>query len=250
MTDPIFIHQTAWSTPSNIKFAMTNRRGGISAAPYDSFNLGEHVHDALMNVKQNREILNTKLKLPSAPLYLHQVHGNKVIHSRDYFPGVEADAIVCDERKRVLAIMTADCLPILICNQRGTEVAAIHAGWRSLASGIIEKTLQKMKTPPSQLRAWLGPCIQQSAYEVGEEVRDAFIQLDPIHQEAFTENTANPDSKFQFDIQQVAESELKKFGLDHITRDASCTFERNDLFFSYRRDGQTGRMAALIWMES
>lgn len=247
MKERIFIHQTQWATPSNIQFAMTTRRGGVSSKPYDTFNLGEHVHDSLVIVKQNREILNSQLSLPSAPLYLHQVHGNKVIHSRDYFPGVEADAIVCDERKRVLAIMTADCLPILICNQRGTEVAAIHAGWRSLACGIIENTINKMKTPPSQLRAWLGPCIQQPSYEVGEDVLNAFIKLNPLHRQAFI---LNPSSKYQLDIQRVAETELNHFGLDVITRDTSCTFKQDDRFFSYRRDGQTGRMAALIWMET
>ncbi|MFC3394668.1 purine nucleoside phosphorylase YfiH [Brenneria rubrifaciens] len=234
-----------WPLPENVRALSTTRDGGVSLPPYDSLNLGSHVGDDLEKVMLNRLILVDGAALPSMPHWLEQVHGTEVIHIDDTPPlSVRGDAAYTTHKGQVCAVMTADCLPVLFCSVAGDEVAAAHAGWRGLCEGVLEETLSRFRAEPSQIMAWLGPAIGPDAFEVGLEVREAFIKNDAMAASAFKPY----NKKFFADIYQLARQRLHASGVVQIFGGNFCTVSDSQKFFSYRRDRVTGRMASLIWL--
>ena len=231
-----------WPAPANVRSIQTTRKGGVSSAPYDSLNLGMHVGDFALAVEQNRMRLNRFF--PSEPVWLEQVHGTTVAHADHAGCLPMADA--CVGRRGVCVVMTADCLPILLCDRSGTVVGAVHAGWRGLAAGVIEATVAAMDVEAENLMAWLGPAISQAAFEVGEDVRSAFVDADALTESAFAEGSAG---KYQADIYQLARRRLNLLDITQIYGGDRCTYGEPEHFFSYRRDGVTGRMGTFIWLE-
>ena len=233
-----------WPAPANVKALQTRRRGGISSAPYDSFNLGDHVGDAPLAVERNRILLNTLL--PSEPVWLEQVHGTKVVNAdmTDCLP--QADACIARHRAAVCVVMTADCLPILFCDTRGSVVGAAHAGWKGLAAGVVEATVREMDAAPQDLMAWLGPAISQQAFEVGEEVRALFVDANRQAAAAFI---PGQHGKWLADLYRLASLRLNALGITQIYGGNYCTYRESEKFFSYRRDGVTGRMGTFIWLD-
>jgi YfiH family protein len=233
-----------WPASPHIRAFTTTRSGGCSQAPYDSLNLATHVGDDLQHVVANRERLSKSLLLPQPPYWLQQTHSNLAVPA--YSANNQADASFSIHPGEVCVVLTADCLPILLSNRAGTEVAAIHGGWRGLLNGIIENTLSQMQTSADQLMAWLGPAIGPEVYQVGNEVRQAFLQSDPQHQNAFQ---AQDDTHYLANIYQIARNLLQRQGVQQIYGGDFCTYTLQQQFFSYRRQAQTGRMASLIWIE-
>jgi polyphenol oxidase len=233
-----------WPAPARVRSLVTTRSGGVSAPPYDSLNLGEHVGDLPQSVAENRAIL--RAHLPAEPAWLSQVHGTRVVDAAAVHDAPEADASVADRPGVVCAIMTADCLPVLFCDRAGTRVAAAHAGWRGLCAGVLEATVDAMGIAPAGLLAWMGPAIGPDAFEVGAEVREAFIAHDAASATAFS---PIGDGKFLADLYRLARMRLHALGIDAVSGGEHCTVIDRSRFFSYRRDGRTGRMASLIWLE-
>ena len=231
-----------WPAPDFIKAGITLRQGGVSVKPYDSFNLATHVGDELAVVNQNRAMLD----VPGTPQWLEQVHSTQAVLLPNEETIPKADAAYTSEKNIVCTVMTADCLPLLITDQQGSCVAAIHAGWRGLCDGIVEATIKKLPAEPESLLVWLGPAIGPDVYEVGEEVYDAFTKAEPEAKQAFTTTTKG---HWLFDIYQLAKLRLNKMGVSHIYGGEHCTLSEEEQFFSYRRDGVTGRMASLIWID-
>ena len=246
MTESQFIFPD-WPAPKNIRAAVTTRLNGVSQVPYASFNLASHVGDDLTAVHENRTHLRTALALPAEPLWLKQVHGITVVDAAQGGVEPEADGAFCSQPGVVCAVLTADCLPILICNWQGTKVAALHAGWRGLAGGVIEAGVKALSESGNELLAWLGPAIGPEKFEVGAEVRSAFLQYDPHAASAFR---ATRDGKYLADIYMLARQRLQKLGLAAVYDGGFCTVTDAARFFSYRRDGVTGRMATLIWIDN
>lgn len=236
-----------WPAPNHIKAITTTRNGGQSIAPYDSLNLGDHVGDDPVLVASNRRILIKNAYLPTEPLWLEQTHSINAIDANQWQPEVEADAIMSNSANIVCAVMTADCLPVLITDRAGSQVAAVHAGWRGLQAGIIENTLAKFKAPSSEIIVWLGPAIGPQAFEVGPEVKAAFLAVDPLAESAFVSTYAD---RYLADIYQLARQRLTAQGITAVYGGDYCTFNEKQRFFSFRRDGVTGRMATLIWIEA
>lgn len=234
-----------WPAPANIHTAMTTRVGGVSLPPYVSLNLGEHVGDAPQAVAQNRVLIQQQLNLPKQPRWLNQSHSITAIDAANL--ECEGDASYSRNRGMVCAVMTADCLPLLVCNLDGTEVAAIHAGWRGLYAGVIEATIAKLNTRPEELMVWLGVAIGPEQFEVGAEVRQQFIVEDGRSEKAF--RPSSREGHWFADIYRLARIRLKRLGISAIYGGELCTYSDSERFFSYRRDGVTGRMATLIWME-
>ncbi len=232
-----------WPAPANVKALQTTRRGGSSKPPYDSFNLGSHVQDNPLQVERNRMLLEPLL--PSEPVWLQQVHGVTVVDAGHTSCLPEADASVSTHRGAVCAVMTADCLPILLCDDKGSVVGAVHAGWRGLCDGVIEAAVAEMKVPTSSLMVWLGPAIGPMAFEVGAEVRAAFIGQ---HASAAAAFVPAPNGKWLADIFQLATLRLHALGITRIYGGGMCTYSNPERFYSYRRDGETGRMATMIWL--
>ena len=233
-----------WPAPSTIRALTTTRAIGHSLPPYDKNNLALHVGDQAQHVQANRKALVNSLQLPNEPIWLEQIHSTHcVVVEED--TNRTADAAITRLRDRPLAIMTADCLPIVLCDRDGTEIAAIHAGWRGLANGIIENTLDKMHSRPATLLAWIGPSICQRCFEIGNEVQQLFVTRYPITQNTFytmgTRSYAN--------LPKLAELVLQSRGVTAIYHSAACTFEQTNKFYSYRREAQTGRIATLIWFK-
>ena len=241
-----------WPAPKNIHALQTtrnseNREGGVSHAPFNSFNLGSHVKDNPMHVAQNRQILSQLL--PNEPVWLNQVHGINVVDAASTACLPDADASYATRKNVVCVTMTADCLPILVCDTAGTIVASIHAGWRSLCDGVIEATIAKLPVDSNQLMAWLGPAIGPNAFEVGSDVRAQFIAKDAQAELAFKPH----GDKLLCDIYKIATQRLNNLGVTKIygggqESEPWCTFTDEKRFFSFRRDGETGRMATLIWL--
>jgi len=264
-----------WPAPVNVKALQTTRGGGISAAPYDTLNLGSHIGDVPRAVAHNRQLLAPLM--PSEPVWLEQVHGTVVasadaadcrvrprrggaepsgagvaaLHLLPQTAGfasnvseVQADACIARHRGAVCVVMTADCLPLLLCDEAGTVVGAAHTGWKGLAAGVIEATVRAMDVAPHKLMAWLGPAIGQDHFEVGGEVRAAFMAHDVRAAEAFIPH----GEKFHADIYQLARLRLHTLGITRIFGGKYCTYHQQDKFFSYRRDGVTGRMGTFIWL--
>lgn len=245
----ISIIKPNWPAPINIRAFTTTRIGGVSHPPYDHLNLAMHVGDQIEHVLENRKLLRQRFHLPSEPIWLNQIHSTDVFfanQSNSFNPDPNADACIATAPNQICAVMTADCLPILICSQTGNSVAAIHAGWKGLLSGIIENTITQMPDIPSNLMAWLGPGIRQKNFQIGSEVRDLFIAKDPVYQDAFL---FQYEDKWLADLYLIAKKQLQKLGITHIYDCDLCTFDDKEQFFSYRRDKTTGRIATLIWME-
>ncbi|WP_084282629.1 peptidoglycan editing factor PgeF [Deefgea rivuli] len=234
-----------WPAPANVKSLQTTRHGGVSAAPYASFNLGDHVGDAIDAVAANRQ------QLPSPAAWLKQTHSTIVVDAEtstteDVSAPIEADASVSRTVGAVSVVMTADCLPVLFCDQQGSVVAAAHAGWRGLCDGVLENTVAAMAVPADSIMAWLGPAIGPTAFEVGDDVREAFMQRDVAAAAAFA---LQADGKWLADMYLLARQRLNRLGISQIYGGTECTFNDSERYFSYRRDGVTGRMASLIWLE-
>jgi len=234
-----------WPAPANIKALQTTRTGGLSYPPYDSLNFGDHVGDDALIVAGNRQLLNPFV--PTEPLWLKQTHSTIAVNAALTSCLPEADAAYSKQKNVVCAVMTADCLPILICDKDGSAVAAVHAGWKGLLDGVIESTIKALEIPPQNLLVWLGPAIGPNAFEVGRDVYDGFIQRDPDSVYAFARQ--NTTDKWLADIYQLARLRLKYSGVTQIYGGDYCTYTDQEQFFSFRRDGDTGRMATLIWFE-
>lgn len=236
-----------WPAPAHVHAVVTTRQGGVSRAPYDSFNLGDLVKDSAESVIANRKRLSEYLALPSGPNWLSQVHGTKVVtlHS-DTATGIEADASVTATKGIVCAVLTADCLPVLFTDRDGNRIAAAHAGWRGLAAGILEATLAKMESDPERVLVWMGPAIGSRAFEVGPEVREKFISQHPASASAFRPSIGD---RWWMDIYELARQRLRRQGVEAIFGGGFCTYSDPEQFFSYRRDGETGRMTSLIWTD-
>ena len=239
-----------WRLPSGVRAAFTTRLGGVSSAPWDSFNVATHVGDAAKDVTANRAQLATQLGLPSEPGWLNQVHGTAVADLDSHPSGViTADAAVARTDGRVCVVMVADCLPVLFASQDGRRIAAAHAGWRGLAAGVLEQTVAAMGVRGDVLTAWLGPAISKEHFEVGEEVRAAFVDADRGAADAFVRNAGG---RWQADLVGLARRRLAALGVTNVSGGQWCTFADRERFYSHRRDGHLhegkgGRMAALIW---
>lgn len=233
-----------WPAPGHVHAATTLRTGGVSAGAFASLNPATHVSDNAEAVRQNRRIVKTMLGLPAEPVWLEQIHGNKVVDAGKTRSLVQADASYTDEAGVVCAVLTADCLPLLVCNADGTRIAAIHAGWRGLLSGVIGNTVTAMGN--QDLLVWLGPAIGPRCFEVGAEVREAFVEKSASFARAFKEHG---NGKWLADIYRLAWVDLAALGIDRIHGGDFCTVTEHERFYSYRRDKETGRMATLIWRD-
>jgi hypothetical protein len=235
--------QPDWPAPARVKSLMTTRAGGVSQKPWASLNLGDHVGDDPAHVAANRARL--RQQLPAEPGWLRQVHSARVVElERESNP--DADASFTREAGQVCAVLTADCLPVLFCDRAGSVVAAAHAGWRGLADGVLEASVAAMQVPPGEILAWMGAAIGPQAFEVGDEVRQAFVAQ---HAEASAAFVPQPTpGKWLADIYQLARIRLNHAGVQAIYGGGRCTYQETETFYSYRRDGVTGRMASLVWL--
>ncbi|WP_428637264.1 peptidoglycan editing factor PgeF [Shewanella sp.] len=233
-----------WFIPPGVKLAFSQRSGGVSLPPFDSLNLGDHVGDDPECVRLNRLRIGHSLGLSSAPAWLEQVHGTEVI-DLDVDANRVADGSLCRSGEHVCVVMTADCLPVLICDRGATQVAAVHAGWRGLCQGIVESAIAQFDAPADELLVYLGPCIGPDAFEVGGEVRAQFM-AQHIDTAAFFK--ANKD-KYLADLQGIARYRAERLGVAAVYQLPHCTYSLSVDYFSYRRDGKTGRMASFIWLE-
>jgi len=234
-----------WPLPAHVHAAVTLRTGGVSTGAYASLNPAGHVNDDPQHVKTNRYIIKDMLQLPSEPVWLQQVHGVRVVNADETNSLEEADASFADQPGTVCAVLTADCLPLLFCGDDGEVVAAAHAGWRGLRAGIIAETLYAMSCQDAQV--WLGPAIGPESFEVGDDVRDAFVRDNPITAVAFR---AGQPGKWLADIYRLARIKLAELGVQQVYGGDLCTVADAQRFYSYRRDGAaTGRMASLIWRD-
>lgn len=246
MTGMPFLITPDWPAAARVKACSSTRLGGCSVAPYAALNLGDHVGDDVSKVQHNRQWLQQHAGMPADPVWLNQVHGVAVVQlPLGATTLVQADAVLSAVAGQVCAVMTADCLPVLFCDKAGTQVAAVHAGWRGLHAGILEATIQHFKQP-DQLMVWLGPAIGPTAFEVGPEVRQLFIQQHPESIAAFQ---PSQQGKWLANLYLLARLRLQAAGVSAIYGGDYCTYSQPDLFFSYRREGQTGRMASCIWLE-
>jgi YfiH family protein len=234
-----------WPAPRQVRAVQSTRRGGISQPPYDGLNLAEHTGDKAEDVAENRRLLCEYLHLPADPVWLNQVHGIEVVPASG--GAAPADAVWSDRPGQVCAILSADCLPVLFCDVAGEVVAAAHAGWRGLASGVLEATIAAMQRPPSRLMAWLGPAIGPQSFEVGAEVRQRFLAVDPALADCFQ---PSPQGRWLADLYALARRRLARAGVSAVYGGGFCTARQTGLFYSYRSEGRTGRMATLIWLEA
>jgi YfiH family protein len=235
-----------WPAPAKIKAYSTMRAGGFSQAPFANFNLSYSVGDDAEVVKKNRGLLRDSLQLPTEPFWLSQVHGVNVVKVEKHSAPVTADASYTRQQNTVCVVSTADCLPVLLCDRNATCVAAIHAGWRGLAAGVIEQTINALQIPAQDLLVWLGPAIGPEVFEVGEEVFQQFCAVDQNAAQAFKPSINN---RWLANIYLLAKQRLTKCDVTAIYGGEYCTYSDSGRFFSYRRDKQTGRMASLIWMD-
>ena len=220
--------QPDWPAPNNVKAFTSCRSGGFSLPPYDSFNLAQHVGDDQKLVEKNRQLLPNYQNFT----WLNQTHSNICIDlDINDGAGLQADACLSIKKNQVCAVMTADCLPVLLCDQQGTCVAAVHAGWRGLADGVIENTVSKMPAKPKQLIAWMGPAISQRHFEVGEEIKETFID----YPQAFRQNKETAEDKYFADLYYIAKQKMMKLGITQIFGGEYCTYQQDELFFSHRR---------------
>jgi polyphenol oxidase len=236
-----------WPAPPKVRALSTQRSGGVSVAPFASLNLGTHVGDSAEAVGENRRRLRTAARLPAEPVWLSQQHGTNVLDldgAHDAAAG--ADASFTRRPGRVCAILTADCMPLLLASDSGAGVAAAHAGWRGLAAGVIEATVRALALPPHSLLAWLGPGIGPTHFEIGAEVREELLRPDPQAEEAFEPNARG---RYMANLSVLARRRLERLGIARVYGGDACTYTAPGDYFSYRRDGRTGRQATLIWLE-
>lgn len=233
-----------WPAPPGVRALSTLRQGGVSQGPYASLNLGDHVGDDPAAVAANRHILAQRVPTPT---WLCQVHGTRVVAVGEASSGCEADAVFSRAPGQSCVVMTADCLPLLFCDRQGSVVAAAHAGWRGLCDGVIEATVAAMAAAPEDLLVWLGPAIGPMAFEVGDEVRQAFCARDPQAADAFVPRAGVP-GKWLADIYLLARQRLACLGVTAVYGGQWCTVGDAERFFSYRREGVTGRMGSFIWL--
>ena len=234
--------QPDWPAPANIQVATTLRAGGVSQGNYASLNLAAHVGDDLEFVHRNRETVKAMLNLPSAPIWLNQTHSNRAVEAIATTSPLPADASYTKKQGVVCVVMTADCLPLLICDSDGSEIAAIHAGWRGLVDGIITNTIAELQN--KDLLVWLGPAIGPESFEVGDDVRQAFLSKSAEFAPAFKQQSPK---KWLADIYQLARINLGMLNVHKVYGGDFCTVTDKERFYSYRRDKDTGRMATLIW---
>ncbi|MDX5333052.1 MAG: peptidoglycan editing factor PgeF [Gammaproteobacteria bacterium] len=244
--DPRWLQPT-WPAPAGVCAVSTTRLGGVSRAPFDSFNLATHVGDDPQAVAANRRALRDALGLPAEPAWLEQVHGTTVVDAGHIAGTPAADASVAFGPGAVCVVQTADCLPVLFCSRRGDRVGAAHAGWRGLAGGVLEATVAALDEDPAELLAWLGPAIGPAVFEVGEEVRAAFLAQDAGAGDCFMSNARG---RWQADIFALARRRLAGIGIGAVHGGGLCTVSDAARFYSYRRDRDTGRMASLIWIST
>lgn len=237
-----------WPAPTGLHALTTTRCSGVSEGAYASFNLAMHVNDCVDDVRKNRELLQQQLHLPSDPVWLQQTHSKNVVCADMQFPEMtaEADASWTAKPGVVCAVQTADCLPVFFCHRDGSRVAVAHAGWRGLHNGIISETFKSLNISAEDCLVWLGPAIGDEAFEVGEDVYQAFLDRDEATKVAFKQRDA---SHWLCDVYQLARWELNSLGIENIYGGGLCTFNDAERFYSFRRDGETGRMASLIWMD-
>ncbi len=234
-----------WPAPAAVRACTTTRCGGVSEVPYDSLNLGDHVGDQAAAVAENRRRLRANVHLPAEPLWLKQVHGITVVDAACAPAGVTADASYTARNNVVCAVLSADCLPLLLCDAGGTCVGAAHAGWRGLLDGVVEQTVLAMQRSGRDVMAWLGPAIGPQAFEVGEEVRAAFLAEDAGAGVAFRPAATG---HWRADLYALARRRLARVHVEAVYGGHWCTHSDARRFYSYRRDGVTGRMASLIWL--
>jgi|AZIH01.1.fsa_nt_gi YfiH family protein len=250
MTSDLPLIEPIWPVLPGVRALCTTRIGGVSQPPWDSLNLGDHVGDKLGDVVENRSRLVRRAGLGTGRLaWLNQVHGTRIVEAElgnlNRLP--DADASFTREPGIACVILTADCLPVVLADRMGRVVGAAHAGWRSLCGGVLENLVEAMAVPPDGLLAWMGPAIGPGQFEVGPEVRAAFLAVDPRASSAFSEAGARPDH-FMADIYQLARQRLQGAGVNAVYGGGFCTVTDAARFYSYRRDGQTGRMATLVWL--
>jgi len=233
-----------WPVAASVRALATTRAGGASEGPYAGFNLALTVGDDPAAVARNRALLRDHL--PADPAWLEQVHGTEVAEIARAGPPPRADGAVARTRHGVCAVLTADCLPVLLASRAGDVVGIAHAGWRGLAGGVVEATLARMRCAREEVVAWLGPGISQDAYEVGADVYEAFVGRDPGAREAFR---GGAQGRFHADLYALARRRLRASGVASVHGGSYCTYGEPERFYSYRRDGRTGRMAALVWIE-
>ncbi|MCG9720516.1 peptidoglycan editing factor PgeF [Shewanella sp. Isolate7] len=234
-----------WFIPPGVKLAFSQRQGGVSLSPFDSLNLGDHVGDDPELVRQNRLLAAKALGMSAEPAWLQQVHGIELVNL-DQDVNRTADGSFCRSGEHVCVVMTADCLPVLICDRAATQVAAVHAGWRGLCNGIVEAAIAEFDAPAEELLLYLGPCIGPDAFEVGGEVRAQFIA-----QHAETADFFKPSAdRFLADLQGIARYRAERLGVGGVYQLPHCTYSLSADYFSYRREAKTGRMASFIWLEN
>ncbi|MDL5030202.1 peptidoglycan editing factor PgeF [Vibrio sp. TMPB1044] len=239
-----------WNAPNNVKAFASTRVGGFSTDAYQGLNLGTHVGDDASLVENNRTWLKQQANMPAAPVWLNQTHSTDVITVLEPMASIlDADGAFTTAKGVVCSAMTADCLPVILTDTKGTQVAAVHAGWRGLAGGILENAVAKFSNLDSENKiiAWLGPAIGKQVFEVGDDVLEAFVRFDLQAKLAFAAK-AEP-GKWLANMSQLATQRLEKVGVSEVTDSNLCTFADPDLFYSYRRDGITGRQATFIWLE-
>ncbi|MEM7283761.1 MAG: peptidoglycan editing factor PgeF [Pseudomonadota bacterium] len=235
-----------WPAQTRVNALVTTRVGGVSEGQYAGLNLGINTEDDWDNIQKNRRLLTQHADLPQAPNWLKQVHGNRVVTLVESSADLEeADASVTETPGAVCAVLTADCLPVFLCSDDGTEVAVAHGGWRGLASGILSHTVSAFRATPESLMAWLGPAISQDHFEVGDEVRQQFVAKDPSAMACFRENERG---RWQADLYGLARRSLARAGVSRVFGGEFCTYANKSKFFSYRREPKCGRMASLIWL--
>ena len=234
-----------WPAPTHIQAGTTVRTGGFSSAPYDTLNLARHVGDEEIAVEKNRKLISKQLSLQNTPLWLTQTHSNRVFEWHKHTVAApRADGIVTDKPQQVCTVMTADCVPLLFCNRQGNRVAAVHAGWRGICRGILENAIQHFAKPDSLL-VWIGPCISSQHYEVGADVYSACLEQAPFSAPAFERVD---EHHWLCDLPTLVKLILNHSGVNAVYESGLCTYRHAELFYSYRRDGVTGRTASMIWM--
>lgn len=241
-----------WAKPGGIlhrrvRAVSTTRDGGVSAPPYDSLNFGDHVDDDLASVTENRALLQQWMRTAEPIRWLDQVHGTEVVDAADWVSGKQADAIISRQPGVPVAVLTADCVPLLLAAEDASVVAAVHAGWRGLSAGVIQATVAAMDIAPAKILAWIGPAIGQSAFEVDDVVRDAFVAADHAATNCFSPNARE---RWQADIKMLSVLALRRVGVTRTTDVGRCTYQDADDFFSHRRAAPCGRMASVIWIDS
>jgi len=246
MSDAIACVTPQWAAPATVRAGFTTRAGGVSNGPWTGLNLARHVGDDPAAVARNRALLRATLALPAEPCWLDQVHGTRVVRPDGHGVLPPADAAYSRRPGVVCTVMVADCVPILLCSRRGDEVAAVHAGWRGLAAGIVPRAIAAFMAPAHELLAWIGPAIGAAAYIVGSELRAQFVADDPGSAALFS---AQPPG-WRFDLSGLAARHLAQAGVRAVSVAGRCVYSEPATFFSYRRDGVSGRMAALIWLAS